>query len=582
MAFLDIVKKERTDGSGIISSLTSSAAKTTLEKMDPRNYLFRSGGILNALFPKIKGYRSTPSKTDKTSPLSSLGGIDSAVTLVKLDEINRNTSISAKNSVVLPKMAMDINIMKLNIMKLVSAAGKPVSRSPDMFFATAKKREEMYESQFGKRTTTPTPAETKEKRGFLQSILDFFSGGLLNMLIKGGLITSALILLGKYFESEEFRTSVNTIVDKVVTSIFGADAWQNLTTGILTAVAAFASYKFVLEAAKTGLIGLELGLLKAVGALGVGGLLGAIAPILGLGAYALWLMKNDKRELMVPDEFGNVQGGMTPDMSSVISQSGGTTEDIVKGRGLAQVLDEKEMFEKLQKETDYENQKLLKRVPATTSSTSPTPVPSQNQSDKPVTFNSLSLQEQNALLDQQFKNEGGKPGNLNYDLNNPGAMLYSSWMTKYGAVKDPNRGSGDLKGKFAKFPTYEQGREAQRELWSRDYGNLPLDQAINRWTTGKLKGDGSSEIENYKNSLFTSINKDPPTQMAGTPKTPGSTIAMGSSAMNDAVRSFNVPTVTVNAPQTTNVQQGGSTGMSGGLPSVVDQDFMKYLVGRAT
>jgi hypothetical protein len=572
MAFLDIVKKERTGGSGILSSLSSAAAKTTLEKMDPRNYMFRSGGVLNSLFPKIKGYKGSPGKESKASPLNALGGIDSSMSLVKLDEINRNTSVSAKNSVVLPKMAMDINLMKLNIMKLVSAVKKPVSRDPDMFFARAKQRENMYESQFGKRSTSPTATNSPEKKGFLQSILDILGGGLLNMLIKGGLIASALLLLGKYFNSSEFRGSVNNIIDKIVTGIFGADAWENLTTGILSAVAAFAAYKFVLEAAKTGLVALELGAYKAVAALGMKGLLGALTPIVALGAYAAWLIKNDSNKTQSMTDAMN-DPNWTPEQG--FTAEGGEI-DTSKIRGLGQVLDEKEMFEKLEKETKNENERFLKRSPPTSSS--PSPVPKQNNNT--VTFNSLSLDEQNTILDKQFQNEGGKPGNLNYDLNNPGAMLYSSWMDKYGAVKDPTRGSGEFKGKFARFPTFEKGREAQRELWSRDYGNLPLDQAINRWTTGKLKGNGSAEIENYKKTMFAAINSAPPTQMPTITKTAGSFISNSSSALSQAFRSSNVPNVVVNAP-TNNVQQGSSSGSSGGMPSVVDTDFMKYLVGKA-
>ena len=80
-------------------------------------------------------------------------------------------------------------------------------------------------------------------------------------------------------------------------------------------------------------------------------------------------------------------------------------------------------------------------------------------------------------------------------MNNPGAMLYSDWQKKYGA--EP--GDSNSAGVFAKFPTVEQGRLAQKALWDSYYKDMPLDEAIRTWTGTKGK---PQESENYLKALF--------------------------------------------------------------------------------
>jgi hypothetical protein len=208
------------------------------------------------------------------------------------------------------------------------------------------------------------------------------------------------------------------------------------------------------------------------------------------------------------------------------------------------------------------------------------PTPEPQTSDGSLTFNSLSRDQQDVLLDKQFEKEGNRPGNLAYDLNNPGAMLWSPKAAQFGAVKDPNRGDGELKGQFARFPTFEQGREAQRDLWSRKYGDLPLNQAINKWTTGKLEGDGSLGVENYKSGIFAALGKSNVSPADSMTRTPGTTVAAATSQLSSGMASSNQQPVVINAP-TNNVNNSTSGGGGGGgMPSVVDQDFMRYLVGK--
>lgn len=110
--------------------------------------------------------------------------------------------------------------------------------------------------------------------------------------------------------------------------------------------------------------------------------------------------------------------------------------------------------------------------------------------DAGLSFSQLSKEEQDKLLEAQYRMEGGgKADSLVNRLKNPGAMKYADWMKKYGAEK------GD-KG-FAKFSTMEQGRAAQRHLWeSEGYRNLPISEAAKKWT-----GASGKELESYTGAL---------------------------------------------------------------------------------
>jgi hypothetical protein len=177
------------------------------------------------------------------------------------------------------------------------------------------------------------------------------------------------------------------------------------------------------------------------------------------------------------------------------------------------------------------------------SSSSPSTEPSK------VTFAGLPKEQQDIVLKKQREKEGFYPGSLTHDLNNPGAMLYSEQAAKFGGVLDTTgRGVGKVKGKFAKFPTLELGTEAQRNLWlSSGYANLPLDQAINRWTTGKLEGTGDPGVENYKKGIFAALGKSQPPITGNTLSKESSTVA---SAMRES--SSQPPVIAFSAPQTIN------------------------------
>jgi hypothetical protein len=127
-------------------SLGSAVGKTIKEKIDPRQ-IIDPKGIIATLFPSLKAYKATPEKSLKpstTSPeISELSTKD-------FSELSGAMKVTAKNTLSIPMMARDINLIKTNIFKVTKALGaKPETRKTDIFWKNAKERESMLESAMG-------------------------------------------------------------------------------------------------------------------------------------------------------------------------------------------------------------------------------------------------------------------------------------------------------------------------------------------------------------------------------------------------------------------------------------------------
>jgi hypothetical protein len=262
---------------GIVGGAVSALGKRTKEKIDVRNALFSGDGLGSTIGTKVfgKGYSATrKSSTSPSSSSPSLEGLSNAT----LEDINTNSKITAKNTMSMPMMARDMNLMKLNIFRMVKLLGGQANvNKTDIFFSNAKKREEEYERQFGKKPEQLKSDGTKKDDGggFLSTILGFFKGGIGNIietligaLIKGGLVAGLLVGIGKYFSDPEFREKVNGMalklfetIDSVLKTIFGEDYKQDLAVG----AAVVAGVVVTLGAA---LIGLQAAIIAATAAIG--------------------------------------------------------------------------------------------------------------------------------------------------------------------------------------------------------------------------------------------------------------------------------------------------------------------------
>ena len=227
MAFSDLVRYQKNQGKGIIGSLSGAVGQATLQKIDPRNYLFNRRGTLATLFPGLKGYQAKTSSNKIASGAS--GGFSSGQVEVignKLDQLSAQMSITSKNSMALPMMARDMNVMRQNIVKLVKAQGVKPAQRADAFFMRAGDREKAYESQYGKKTTSPTPmaAPGKKEDGSLLGTLITTVGNIISTTLTQGLKSISDIVVGAL-------NSVAEIISTAILALAAAITGKNMLGG---------------------------------------------------------------------------------------------------------------------------------------------------------------------------------------------------------------------------------------------------------------------------------------------------------------------------------------------------------------
>lgn len=227
MAFSDLVRYQKNQGKGVIGSLSGAVGQATLQKIDPRNYLFNRRGTLATLFPGLKGYQAKTS-SDKISSGASGGFSSGQVEVIgnKLDQLSTQMSITSKNSMSLPMMARDMNVMRQNIVKLVKAQGVKPAQRADAFFMRAGDREKAYESQYGRKTTSPTPmaAPGKKEDGSLLGTLITTVGNIISTTLTQGLKSISDIVVGAL-------NSVAEIISTAILALAASITGKNMLGG---------------------------------------------------------------------------------------------------------------------------------------------------------------------------------------------------------------------------------------------------------------------------------------------------------------------------------------------------------------
>lgn len=112
----DIVKARRESGEGVASSLAGGVKERLAEKFDPRRIL-PQGGLLTALFPKLRAYQSKSISNKNLK--SAVSESDASKTQPLFESINFNTKIIAKNSMALPLIQKDTNLISQTLKKIV-------------------------------------------------------------------------------------------------------------------------------------------------------------------------------------------------------------------------------------------------------------------------------------------------------------------------------------------------------------------------------------------------------------------------------------------------------------------------------
>lgn len=179
----ELVKSRRESGEGIFDSLGKSLRDKIKEKFDPRQFLNQSG-LLVALFPQLKKFEAKK-ELGKIVPdnLSSSTPLTGAV----LEKISKDTSITAKNSLVLPSIHRDFNVIRQNIGKLVKLEGGTPRLKADTWFKKSKIRETQYETKFDEKTKIieKIAAKPVKKPSILKQILTLGGVGLGLSLFSG-------------------------------------------------------------------------------------------------------------------------------------------------------------------------------------------------------------------------------------------------------------------------------------------------------------------------------------------------------------------------------------------------------------
>lgn len=139
--------------------------------------MFGGDDIFSAM---IRGKLGVKGKAGKERAPEKMGGAEmSGDTAVMLKVI-------AKNSMALPGMARDMNVLRQNVQKLVKLKGGKSRGAADAFFLKEDERERALEAQrmkAGGAAPAGAVAPAKDKEGgFLDSIMSMFSGGFMNAI----------------------------------------------------------------------------------------------------------------------------------------------------------------------------------------------------------------------------------------------------------------------------------------------------------------------------------------------------------------------------------------------------------------
>lgn len=216
---------------GLVSGAVAAGSKRIKEMFDLRNVLFSGSGLKSVIGRKIfgKGYTATPDST-VASKISAAAPGFSSESIDVLISIKKDTRISAKNSMVLPSMARDMNLMRQNISRLVKLQGGTASTKADMFFKRAGERESAYEAQFAKKVEPVQVVKTETKKdganaGILAGLIAAFAG--ISSAVGGGLKSLSSVVSGV----SQVLSSVLQVITAIAASIGVNKLFNSLRPG---------------------------------------------------------------------------------------------------------------------------------------------------------------------------------------------------------------------------------------------------------------------------------------------------------------------------------------------------------------
>jgi hypothetical protein len=211
----EIVAYRRSQGSGVTGALAGGLKERLKEKFDPRQ-LINQKGLLTALFPGLKTYAAKTASAEKLSKSSIQSASLDEIKPV-LETISYNTKMTAKNTMVLPAMHRDVNVIRQNMVKLVKLKSGDARTKADMFFVNAKEREEKYERELKKARSNQDKLQKQkdeEDKKKSKGILGFL-GKIFSTIINGlKSIVSAILDLGKAIFGA-FKLLAEVVIDVI-------------------------------------------------------------------------------------------------------------------------------------------------------------------------------------------------------------------------------------------------------------------------------------------------------------------------------------------------------------------------------
>jgi uncharacterized protein (DUF697 family) len=336
-SFRDIVAERRKSGAGIGSSIGTAFTERAKEKLDPRNYLFSKGGMATALFPKLTGYRAKVG-SEKIKRNIDSDKISAEPVVQRLDDLNMQFKIVSKNSMSLPLMARDMNVMRQNIVKLVKISGGTPATKADAFFLSANEREKAYEAQFGRKSASNSPTSartnTEKSKSFLETLMGLGISDIIAGILKGGALVAITKGIGQYINDKTFRDSVNDTIDTLMKKIFGETWAKDLKTGLLTLGAGVLAAKLAMSTLEAAFLGVARSLPGLVaGALTSPVFIAALAAA-GLTVYMAENFRGKEKDLNAAAQKGDIKAMQeeAQRQADQIDDGGVSANDIIKDR----------------------------------------------------------------------------------------------------------------------------------------------------------------------------------------------------------------------------------------------------------
>jgi hypothetical protein len=605
MAFADVIRKQRSGGKGVFGSLSSAATESLKEKMDPRNLLDQKG-VLTALFPGLKSYKTK--QVERSSRRIATGPSLVSVNNDTLNAMNEKLDFIGKNTMSLPIMMRDINVMRQSMIKLVKLQGGEQKDSADKFFKTSAEQEKLYENTLKSKKGSTAPTKV---------------GGEVKTSSMGNLALMATVflgVLGAYFTSSEFKEKVDNLIGGLVKSVFGETTFSDLVTGVTAAIGALAVLKLTFMAFDTFMKGMMTRLgtkifgpgapvptpgdvpdvdkdkakgkgkskygtiqdrpkgnldkakelaSKARGAMNATNFarMGALGLLVG-EAYMLYkLIESDSHETpSQADVEEGVDGGWTPEQGFT-ADGGPVDTDKIKG---------------------------LPNVPNYVDPSGAKAEQNRLSNYKP------SRVSNNELLEMIGKAEGGAMG---YDAINKGkagdtpeGLPGLSNMTVGQVMQLQKDKKVFAAGKYQIIPTTLKGLVDSGIVKIEDkFDSATQDKLANELIQRRLNRAGSDPIQQQLelskefasianphtgSSYYDGKGNNKASIASIFTRTPGSTIAASSVAVADGKMASSMPPVVINSPQTVNnMAQSGSSNII--TASVLDEEFARLLFERA-